>query len=688
MASTGSIHRAATRFGAYTAYATFAAIALIATPFQVCAYDFIEEVTVSSGDGTASSPSLTLDSVDNVFLTFIENEEVTINIGPLFEPAGAPLTEGDSAKIHPSIHVPGPGKFTVVYEEEGEILYIESFAGTFEEPMLLSLSDDPDLAPEIARGVAVPESNVVWVVEDAGGTKFVHVSRDLGRPTELVEGNDPTIATDATGVIYVAYERGGDLFHTTDGGLGFGTEETLTTGTEADSEPALELDSAGVPSVVFVRDGQAALLRGDGAGGFLEPLIVSDPAHSVSNPHLSFGTGVSFVLYEAAGDLWLTTITGDLATPPENVSKTLGIEDQSLLRVDSIGLIHIAYRRDGEIYYRNDAAPPVPDFIADVTDGDAPLDVLFTSTGTGYATHHVWDFGDGETASGESIEHTYHFAGVYDVSLTSSGPGGEYSIVYNNLISVSPPSNVMSIPNITVFQGEPEVIIPVIGKHADPAQGYQIAAAWNEEVLMMQDLVFDATDIIGLSPEFVAPTIVLDGQYSYFTLGLVLDFSTPFDGRTLPAGNNQRLVNMEFDVKFQTPAPAVTTIELRNDLGDPVIANIFTVEGTSALAALDSGDVTVIPFVLPAPTLFVRGDFNNDASVSIVDAIGILSYLFQSGAASDCLDASDVNDDGAIGIVDAIVVLNFLFTDIPGSVPAYPFPGVGLDPTADPLGDC
>jgi hypothetical protein len=81
-------------------------------------------------------------------------------------------------------------------------------------------------------------------------------------------------------------------------------------------------------------------------------------------------------------------------------------------------------------------------FMADVTSGDAPLEVQFTSTvlsgqpGVTYA----WDFGDGNTSPEANPQHSYAGAGVYDVSLTVTS--GDYTILENKPgyieISMSP----------------------------------------------------------------------------------------------------------------------------------------------------------------------------------------------------------------------------------------------------------
>lgn len=56
-------------------------------------------------------------------------------------------------------------------------------------------------------------------------------------------------------------------------------------------------------------------------------------------------------------------------------------------------------------------------------EGCGPLCVTFTAGTPG--TAHTWDFGDGSTGTGESIEHCYTATGVYDVSLTVEIAGGD-----------------------------------------------------------------------------------------------------------------------------------------------------------------------------------------------------------------------------------------------------------------------
>ncbi len=90
--------------------------------------------------------------------------------------------------------------------------------------------------------------------------------------------------------------------------------------------------------------------------------------------------------------------------------------------------------------------------------------------------------------------------------------------------------------------------------------------------------------------------------------------------------------------------------------------------------------------LLSADLEFIRGDCDEDGKLSITDPIRILGFLFLGKPELvECQDAADANDSGRVDISDPIYILNHLYKDGPTLPP--PFPGCGLDPTADGI-DC
>ncbi len=99
--------------------------------------------------------------------------------------------------------------------------------------------------------------------------------------------------------------------------------------------------------------------------------------------------------------------------------------------------------------------------------------------------------------------------------------------------------------------------------------------------------------------------------------------------------------------------------------------------------------ISILGFAPPIVDQFTRGDSNADGSFNIADAVATLNVLFPIGPppTPPCRDALDSNDDGSLNIADAVASLGTLFPTGPPLPLPPPFPGCGVDPTADPL-DC
>ncbi|GAB2832477.1 PQQ-dependent sugar dehydrogenase [Streptomyces daliensis] len=75
-----------------------------------------------------------------------------------------------------------------------------------------------------------------------------------------------------------------------------------------------------------------------------------------------------------------------------------------------------------------DGHSPVAQAKSDVTSGQAPLEVAFSSEGTsdedGDTLTYAWDFGDGATSTEANPTHTYTENGTYTATVTAKDPGG------------------------------------------------------------------------------------------------------------------------------------------------------------------------------------------------------------------------------------------------------------------------
>jgi PKD repeat protein len=131
-------------------------------------------------------------------------------------------------------------------------------------------------------------------------------------------------------------------------------------------------------------------------------------------------------VYERSGDYTVSlTVTGGMESPAA-MPKAPGRALDGLLMVQSSrsDLIHVL------------EPPPVAGFEAEPTRGFHPLTVAFRDTSTPNVTDWEWDFGDGARSAEREPRHTYATAGLFDVTLSVTGPGGKSSVKRAGLVEV------------------------------------------------------------------------------------------------------------------------------------------------------------------------------------------------------------------------------------------------------------
>jgi len=105
--------------------------------------------------------------------------------------------------------------------------------------------------------------------------------------------------------------------------------------------------------------------------------------------------------------------------------------------------------------------PPVAQFQATADDWYAPADVSFDASASvdadGQITAYDWAFGDGSTAAGETVAHTYSSAGTYTVTLRVCDNDGEWEEATEEIQVLVPPSpqNTPPVAQFTVTPQSP-----------------------------------------------------------------------------------------------------------------------------------------------------------------------------------------------------------------------------------------
>ncbi len=94
--------------------------------------------------------------------------------------------------------------------------------------------------------------------------------------------------------------------------------------------------------------------------------------------------------------------------------------------------------------------------------------------------------------------------------------------------------------------------------------------------------------------------------------------------------------------------------------------------------------MTAAAILVKSPPPSRPSSISPDKIINIVDPVLILTHLF-SGVPSACDDAGDFDDNETLDVTDALFGLSFLFRG--GEIPPAPYPDPGEDPTDDgPLG--
>ncbi len=121
-------------------------------------------------------------------------------------------------------------------------------------------------------------------------------------------------------------------------------------------------------------------------------------------------------------------------------------------------------------------APPVANFSANVTSGDAPLVVRFVDESTDDPASWVWDFGDGGSSTEQSPEYIYENPGTYTINLTAGNGAGVDTLTRTDYIIVIDPADPLSADFETdVTSGD----APLMVRFTDRSTGGPISWYWD-----------------------------------------------------------------------------------------------------------------------------------------------------------------------------------------------------------------
>ncbi len=154
-----------------------------------------------------------------------------------------------------------------------------------------------------------------------------------------------------------------------------------------------------------------------------------------------------------------------------------------------------------------DTTPPVADFNVGSTSGVAPFTVQFASTDSGYVTERLWDFDDGTVSTDEHPTHTFTDPGLYQVSLSVSGPYGDDV--------ATRPINVRGAPTTL------ETLYPMVVEGADPDEPQLLVADRPADAgIVALNRPLPGGGLVGSRMVFARPVGDLVGVSTYYEVHL------------------------------------------------------------------------------------------------------------------------------------------------------------------------
>jgi len=129
---------------------------------------------------------------------------------------------------------------------------------------------------------------------------------------------------------------------------------------------------------------------------------------------------------------------------------------------------------DGYFLIQPILLPPVANFSANITSGNAPLTIQFNDTSLNNRTRWNWSFGDNTFSPLQNPIHPYHLAGNYTVSLNAINPSWSNITRKIHYIVVLPPLPVASFTANQTFGSAPFTV-----KFTDMSQNSPTAWEWD-----------------------------------------------------------------------------------------------------------------------------------------------------------------------------------------------------------------
>jgi PKD repeat protein len=450
------------------------------------------------------------------------------------------------------------------------------------------------------------------------------------------------------------------------------------------------------------------------------------PALSAFDPTVDY-----FIQLETRGDLMeFRAWRADEPMPEEaqiQVSDTTHRSGSVGIFNSMDGLIQRSFSVTGTL------ATPDSGFTLSVDAGDAPLEVCaaaragFSGEGAQEVSYD-WRFGEGETAQGLEVCHTYDAPGSYLVKLRATNDRGFVSETRQSVVVSCPAEDVGPWNLVTVG----EVVVPAGARFAEGGAEGDLVLCGTGDLLdssvtddnlpflaqeMSGDVVLSAqlADVQGLSGRGEAGVLIRESlepgaryvamMFRANSLANRLRFGyrdtadadtdSPDAAGREPPDLRLRVVKRGDEFVGEASVNGTTWQEIGRrrleGFSDPFYAGLAAIgeevdEARGGPGFFEALSAHFTNIEVSVPARFLRADCNQSGQVDISDGQCILDWRFGGAPAPGCLAATNTNGDGRTDIADAIYLFGALF--LGGPPPAAPFPECGVGTESDEALGC
>ncbi|MGE4603199.1 MAG: hypothetical protein AAEJ65_09870 [Planctomycetota bacterium] len=160
------------------------------------------------------------------------------------------------------------------------------------------------------------------------------------------------------------------------------------------------------------------------------------------------------------------------------------------------------------------------------------------------------------------------------------------------LTLLPPPPDSMRIESADIDSDSSGSVRILLSNSSGPVQGFVVVVSHDPTLLGLQNIIL-GSESLAAGAELVVPEIYSNGG----SLGVVLDFESPFEGQNIPTGDDNHIASYTYAslMEILIPDPAVETdLELVDGvLGSPLLDNVIVVGGLSISPSLEGGTVTL-----------------------------------------------------------------------------------------------